>query len=84
MDYTKYTCYTIIVFTNKKCMKMITDGDDLSIQLLNNEDQEGSGLTSPLNDFILSDVSYGVDVCNHFACLLVEPTPDDCADPTIS
>ena len=23
MDYTKYTCYTIIVFTNKKCMKMI-------------------------------------------------------------
>ena len=24
-----------------------------------------------------------VDVCNRFACLLVEPTPDDCADPTI-
>ena len=24
-----------------------------------------------------------VDVCNHFACLLVEPTPDDCADSTI-
>ena len=23
MDYTKYTCYTIIIFTNKKCMKMI-------------------------------------------------------------
>ena len=58
-------------------------GDDLSIQLLNNEDQEGSGLTSPLNDFVLSDVSYGVNVCNRFACLLVEPTPDDCADPTI-
>ena len=58
-------------------------GDDLSIQLLNNEDKEGSGLTSPLNDFVLSDVSYGVDVCNRFACLLVEPTPDDCADPTI-
>ena len=77
MDYTKYTCYTIIVFTNKNDY-----GDDLSIQL-NNEDQEGSGLTSPLNDFILSDVSYGVDVCNRFACLLVEPTPDDCADPTI-
>ena len=57
-------------------------GDDLSIQLLNNEDQEGSGLTSPLNDFVLSDVSHGVDVCNRFACLLVEPTPDDCADPT--
>ena len=28
-------------------------------------------------------MSYGVDVCNRFACLLVEPTPDDCADPTI-
>ena len=24
-----------------------------------------------------------VDVCNRFACLLVEPTPDDCADPTV-
>ena len=24
-----------------------------------------------------------VAVCNRFACLLVEPTPDDCADPTI-
>ena len=24
-----------------------------------------------------------VDVCNRFACLLVEPIPDDCADPTI-
>ena len=47
------------------------------------EGQEGSGSTSPLNDSILSDVSYGVDVCNRFACLLVEPTPDDCADPTI-
>ena len=22
-------------------------------------------------------------MCNHFACLLVEPTPDNCADPTI-
>ena len=22
-------------------------------------------------------------MCNRFACLLVEPTPDDCADPTI-
>ena len=57
-------------------------GDDLSIQLLNNEDQEGSGLTSPLNYFVLSDVSYGVDVCNRFAYLLVEPTPD-CADHSI-
>ena len=47
------------------------------------EGQEGSGSTSPLNDSVLSDVSYGVDVCNRFACLLVEPTPDDCADPTI-
>ena len=28
-------------------------------------------------------MSYGVDVCNHFACLLIEPTPDDCADPTV-
>ena len=82
MDYTKYTCYTIIVFTNKKVHEN-DYGDDLSIQLLNNEDQEGSGLTSLLNDFVLSDVSYGVDVCNRFACLLVEPTPDDCADPTI-
>ena len=36
-----------------------------------------------MNDSVLSDVSYGVDVCNRFACLLVEPTPDDCADPTI-
>ena len=27
-------------------------------------------------------MSYGVAVCNRFACLLVEPTPDDdCADP---
>ena len=42
-----------------------------------------SGSTSPLNDSVLSDVSYGVDVCNRFACLLIEPTPDDCADPTI-
>ena len=56
--------------------------NDLSIELLNDEDQEGSGLTLPLNDFVLSDVSYGVDVCNCFACLLVELTPDDCADPT--
>ena len=24
-----------------------------------------------------------VDVCNRFACLLVEPTPDDCIDPTV-
>ena len=24
-----------------------------------------------------------VDVCNRFACLLVEPTPDDCTDPTV-
>ena len=40
-------------------------------------------MTSPLNDSVLSDVSYGVDVCNRFACLLVEPTTDDCADPTI-
>ena len=47
------------------------------------EGQEGSGSTSPLNDSVLSDVSYGVDVCNRFACLLVEPTPDDYADPTI-
>ena len=23
MNYTKYTCYTIIVFTNKNCTKMI-------------------------------------------------------------
>ena len=28
-------------------------------------------------------MSYGVDVYNHFACLLVEPTPDDRADPTV-
>ena len=48
-----------------------------------NENQEASGSTSPLNDSVLSDVSYGVDVCNRFACLLVEPIPDDCADPTI-
>ena len=47
------------------------------------EGQEGSGSTSPLNDSVLSDVSYGVDVYNRFACLLVDPTPDDCADPTI-
>ena len=40
-------------------------------------------MTIPLNDSVLSDVSYRVDVCNRFACLLVEPTPDDCADPTI-
>ena len=24
-----------------------------------------------------------VDACSHFACLLVEPTPDDCANPTV-
>ena len=24
-----------------------------------------------------------VDVCNRFACLLVELTPDDCANPTV-
>ena len=47
------------------------------------EGQEDSRSTSPLNDSALSDVSYGVDVCNRFACLLVEPTHDDCADPTI-
>ena len=46
----------------------------------------GSGSRSLLNDSgasVLSDIFYGVDVCNRFACLLVEPTPDDCADPTI-
>ena len=63
------------------CSQLYQSHDD-------NEDegQEDSGSTSPLNDFgasVLSDVSYRVDVCNHFACLLVEPTPDDCADPTI-
>ena len=50
------------------------------------EDQEGSGSTSPLNDSgasVLSEVSYVVDVCNRFACLPVEPTPDDCAVPTV-
>ena len=50
------------------------------------EDQEGSGSTSPLNDSgasVLSEVSYGVDVCNRFACLPIEPTPDDCAVPTV-
>ena len=61
-------------------------GDDLSIQLPTmriKRPVDSSGSISPLNDSVLSDVSYGVDVCNHFACLLVEPTPDDCADPTI-
>ena len=60
------------------CLQLHQSHDD-------NEDegQEGSGSTSPLNDSVLSDVSYGVDVCNRFACLLIEPTPDDCADPTI-
>ena len=53
----------------------------------NNEDEghKDSGSASPLKDpctSVLSDVSYGVAVCNRFACLLVEPTPDDdCADP---
>ena len=27
--------------------------------------------------------SMWVDVCNHFACLLVELTPDDCTDLTV-
>ena len=60
------------------CSQLCQSHDD-------NEDegQEGSGSTSPLNVSVLSDMSYGVDVCNRFACLLVEPTPDDCADPTI-
>ena len=49
-------------------------------------DQHHPRATSPLNNSgasVLSDVSYGVDVCNRFACLLVEPAPDNCADPTI-
>ena len=57
------------------------DYGDLSIQLTpDNEDQEGSGLTSPL---FYQMCPMWVDVCNHFACLLVEPTPDDCTDPTV-
>ena len=53
----------------------------------NNEDEghKDSSSASPSQDpcvSVLSDVSYRVAVCNHFACLLVEPTPDDdCADP---
>ena len=60
------------------CLQLRQSHDDNE-----HEGQEDSGSTSPLNDSVLSDVSYGVDVCNRFACLLIEPTPDDCADPTI-